>query len=152
MTEEFSKEEFEAALPVHKATNMPLWTYKGVEAGEHSYLIKIDNKTAIEVRSSVRVGGKAAATGKDSIRAWLIELPSGGPLGSKVSTWTTRRPGWQNRIKDVIRTLWSWRKKAGDCSCGQPKKVFKVKKEGSPHIGRVFANCRDCQNSFIWLT
>lgn len=151
MVDIFSKEEFENALPIHCETGKALWEHIGIIQGEHAYRIKIDSGVAIEIRSSVSSSGMSAKSGKDSIRAWLVAA-NGQPLGSKVSKYTTRRKGWEDRLKDVLRTLWGWRRKAGNCPiCDEPKKIFKVRKEG-PNKGRVFCNCDSCSNQFVWLT
>ncbi len=149
-TELFTKEEFETrALPVHKQTQERLWKELGLIQGEYAYSIAIDPHTNIHLRSSIDSSGICATTGENSIRAWLTDS-EGNNLGSKVSKWTTRQPGWDVRTKDVLRTLWGWRKKAGDCPmCGNPKKIFKVKKDG-PNKGRVFAKC-DEHEGFTWL-
>lgn len=148
----FTKEEFEQkALPIHSKTKEKMWEHLGLISGEHAYKIKIDSKSAIEVRSSVGNSGISASTGEDSIRAWIVDS-NNLPMGSKVSKWTTRKTGWEIRTKDVLRTLWTWRKKAGDCpKCGEPNKIFKVKKEGK-NKGRVFCKCDNCPDSFKWLT
>lgn len=152
MIETFTKDQFEKSLPVHKETGVPLWDHLGLIQGEHTYFIKIDNSVGIEIRSSIDKTGISATLGQDSIRAWLVDSGR-NPLGSKVSKYTTRRPGWQERTKEVLRTLWKWRKMAGNCEvCGEPNKIFKVKKEG-PNKNRVFCKCNNCDKSkFIWLS
>lgn len=155
-TETFTKAEFEAkALPFHKKTGNQMWTPLGIKGGEEAYAVIIDDDTRIEVRSSVDSSGVCASTGEDSIRAWLTKT-DGSPLGSKVSKYTTRVKGWEDRTKNVLRTLWSWRTTAGNCpTCDAPKQVFKVKKDGK-NKGRVFANCPNkCGgdfNQFRWIT
>ena len=150
MIDTFTKAEFENALPIHRTTGKKLWVSKGIRNGEEVYTLPIDDKTAIEIRSSVKSDGVCASTGKDSIRMWLTDT-SGAPLGSKVNRYTTRVPGWEGRMTETLRTLYKWRKKAGNCPmCGEPKKVFLVKKEG-PNKGRVFSQCPDHKN-FTWLT
>jgi len=154
----FTKQDFEDALPVNKNTNEPLWVEippTGTEP-EFQYLIMIDDKVGIQVRSSVRVKtGISASKGADSIRAWLVKIVSDGhmfSLGNKATRWTTRLPGWQDRLVDVIRTLWKWRKKAGDClNCDEPKSIFKSKKENE-NKGRFYATCIECKTGFLWIT
>jgi DNA helicase-2/ATP-dependent DNA helicase PcrA len=150
--ETFSKEEFEGALPVHKETNEPLWTALGLKSGEYAYLVPVNGgRVAAEVRSSVKKNGVSAEAGEDSIRCWLVDTQTGKPIGSNVSRWTTRQPGWETRLKDILRTLWQWRMRAGDCpKCDEPKGIWKVKKEGSKK-GRPFAKCRQCDDGFVWL-
>jgi hypothetical protein len=162
MIDTFTRQEFESALPVHKVTGEPLWLHVGIAYGEHQYLIKIDEKVGILVNSSIGPSGVSAASGENSIRAWLVAYTQKlngvvtRPLGSKVNRWTTRLPGWQDRLiyndNSVVRTLWRWRKKAGDCAkCGDPKGVFRTKKPG-PNKGRIFTKCLKCDGTFEWIT
>lgn len=145
----FTQMEFEQALPKHKKTQQPLCTCEGIQSGELQYFMPVDNITGIVIRSSIDFTGRAAAIGEDSIRAWLVD-GNRTPLGSKVSKWTTRQPGWDTRLKDVLRKLWTWRKEAGNCpDCGQPLGIFKVKKAG-PTKGKAFAKCQ-IHNHFKWL-
>lgn len=149
MIDRFTRDEFEKALPIHKTTGQPLWECRGFMDGELVYYMPIDPKAGLIIRSSIDHSGLAADTGEDSIRAWLAQ-PDGTPLGSKVSRWTTRVVGWDERLKAVLRTLWSWRNKAGNCpQCDKPLLVFKVKKAGA-NKGRIFAKC-DQHNGFVWL-
>lgn len=154
MTEIFTKEEFETqGLPVNKKTGELLWEEKGLVAGEYAYTVRTDPQVVVQIRSSVKANGVCANTGKDSIRAWLTDN-NDKPIAGKVSAFTTRRPGWGDRTKDVIRTLWTWRSKAGNCDCcGNPRSIRKVKKEG-PNKGRLFATCNteECGNQFRWVT
>lgn len=146
-TEIFTREEFENALPEG------YWETAGMENGEYCYLIPINEDIKIFIRSSVRFDGLAAETGKDSIRAWLVDS-EGKALGSKVQKWIQRVPGWEIRLLDMLRTLWDWAHKAGYCSnCNVPKKIFKVRKEGE-NKGRVFATCKQCNDKeqWKWLT
>src|SRR5688572_449905 len=104
MIETFTQEEFEAALPRHKVTQKPLWTYEGFNMGEHCYSVFVDDKTKIYVRSSIDATGKSADTGEDSIRTFLVDKNNKG-LGSKISKWTTRKPGWDKRMLENCRYL-----------------------------------------------
>ena len=141
----FSKKEFEAALPAG------FWVYSGFIDGEHTYSIEITADIFITIRSSIGSSGFSAKTGEDSIRAWLVGK-DGKPLGSKVSKWTTRTKGWEERLLRVLRTLWAWAKKAGYCpTCKIPKNVFVVKKAGK-NKGRVFCKCGKCGNGWEWLS
>jgi len=165
MIDQFTREEFENVLPVNKTTGEKMWKPLGIIQGEYSYLMPVDDQVGIMIRSSIGNSGISADSGDDSLRAWLvtykeIDKITGAititkPLGGKVSKWTTRVSGWEERFisgkESIIRTLWWWRKRAGDCPhCGKPKGVFKVKKEG-PNKGRVFSKCRD-HNYFQWIT
>ena len=138
----FSKEEFENALP--SKDGQPLWVCLGVIQKEHCYQIEITPDIFIHIRSSIGINGYSANTGEDSIRAWLVDSNS-KPLGSKVSKWTTRLPGWQDRMLDVLQTLWNWAYQAGYCKeCLIPMSVYKVKKKQSKYYGKVFCKCSRC--------
>jgi len=150
----FTKSEFEDALPTHRETGEPLWVCLGLLQSEYTYRVAgPDRTTSIEVRSSIGPDGMSAPSGKDSLRAWLVDASTGKPLGSKVTRWTTRLPGWQERLRETLRTLWLWRLRAGDCpKCDKPKGIWKVKKEGA-NKGRPFAKCSHCglESQFVWL-
>jgi len=146
----FTREQFEAALPVHKKTGEKLWEHGGGFKGEFQYFVPVAPGIKITIRSSVDRSDRARSTGQDSIRAWLVR-DNGQPLGSKVSKYITRVPGWDKRLTETLRILWAWARKAGYCpDCKQPKLVFKVKKKG-PNTGRIFAKCQE-HGHFTWLT
>lgn len=139
----FSRQQFEDALPEGH------WSYSGLVNNEHTYLIRITDDIFITIRSSVDGSGWSADTGEDSIRAWLVDK-NGSPLGSKISKYTTRLPGWDKRLLEVLRGLWHMAELSGYCSkCCQPRGVFKVKKAG-PNKNRLFAKCTQC-DTFEWL-
>ena len=110
MIETFTRKQFEQALPTHKETSEPLWEYAGLLKGEHVYRIPIpDTNKRIMIRSSVRRNGISADTGDDSIRLWVQyhyrKIDKWIPLG-KLDAWTTRKPGWQDRMTNKLRRLW----------------------------------------------
>lgn len=153
----FTKQQFEDALPRRKGTTQPMCRCAGLLDGEYTYIMPVcgeESKVAIEIRSSIGTGGVSADTGENSIRAWLVwfdsDAKSWKPLGSKTQKYVTRLPGWQDRLASMLRTLYGWRLKAGNCpTCGKPKGIFKVTKAGANH-GRVFAKCQE-HNGFSWL-
>jgi hypothetical protein len=150
--EQFSKDEFESALPVDKKDGSSLWREAGVESGEYTYKLPVREGVVIIIRSSVRSNGYAADCGKDSIRCWLAR-EDGSPMGNKVQSYVTRVRGWQDRMTVVLRELWTRALTAGDCpNCGKPLSIFKVKKEGK-NKGRLFVKCWDCRDhdTFRWL-
>lgn len=162
----FTKEQFEEALPVDKKTGKKLWECAGCVDGEFTYTMgvtgkNLDPNVRIEIRSSVGCSGESAGTGQDSIRAWLIWYDTDAhewrPLGSKTQRWVTRIPGWDERLKNVLRTLYGWRLTAGDCPiCHKPRGIFKVHDPASKNVGRVFARCivnqGNCAKvSWVWL-
>ena len=110
MIDTFTREQFEQALPTHRKTGEPLWKYTGLIQNEHAYCIMIpDTNKRIMVRSSVKGNGVSASTGKDSIRLWVEyhyrKIDKWLSLG-KLDAWTTRVPGWQDRMTDKLRKLW----------------------------------------------
>lgn len=138
----FTKKQFEDALPKHKTSGQALWTEKGLDKGEYTYGMKIKDGVHISIRSSVKVHGTSAETGKDSIRAHLCDV-EGKPLGSKVNAYTTRVKGWEERLTGILRELWGrgMNDKLKPCpSCGKMKGVFQVKKDGK-NKGRLFVAC-----------
>jgi len=150
----FTKDQFEAALPSDKATGKRLWEYVGLIQGEHTYRVKpFALPYAIEVRSSVKGNGTSAGTGEDSIRCW-ITTDTGAPFGGKIGRWTTRLPGWQERLTVALRTLAGMIKSIKACpSCGSPCPVWKAGNKAKPeNKGRLFRNCPNkCNGAFQWL-
>lgn len=148
--ERFSKSEFEAALPRHKETGDALWIATGLKDKEETYLMNVKPGVSISIRSSVQSNGIAAETGSDSIRAWLVN-EQGGPLGSKVISYTTRQPGWADRMTNVLRKLYTTGQKIQQCPyCGKLMGIYKVKKAGK-NQGRQFSKCWEHGNTFYWL-
>ena len=56
-TEIFSKAQFEEALPKHRVTKEPLWTYRGFIKGEHTYWLPVKDGVEIIIRSSIDGSG-----------------------------------------------------------------------------------------------
>src|SRR6185437_1201047 len=102
----FDKATFETALPKLKGTDKPAWECVGLVGGEYTYLVTLgDTRPArILVRSSVDSTGWSRATGEDSIRVYVVDKDL-KPLSGKANRWTTRLPGWQDRIRDVGSSL-----------------------------------------------
>jgi hypothetical protein len=146
----FSKTEFEAALPKNKRTNEVLWSGQGMVHGEYAYALPVKEGVEINIRSSVHLDGRAADTGKDSIRAWIADT-NGQPLGSKVISHTTRVAGWETRMTKVLRELWTRAASLNRCpTCSKYMGIYKVKKDGA-NKGRLFAKCWD-HNHFQWIS
>jgi len=145
----FTKQRFEAALPVHNVTGAVLWKHLGMIQGEHCYSIEVLPGVLIHIRSSMGANGRARNSGEDSIRCWLAADETGTPLGSKMSRWVTRVPGWEERLTAQLRTFWTIGRKLKPCPvCGKTPRALLVKKEG-PNKGRWFT---DCCSRFQWLT
>lgn len=151
----FDKKTFEDALPKLKNTDTPAWTCVGLDKGEYVYLVTLgDTKPAkILVRSSVDSTGWSRATGEDSIRVYVSDA-NRNPLSGKASRWTTRLPGWQERMNAMIRFMAEMAVKIGPCP-RHPQhgltRLNKVKKDG-PNKGRWFLACKEMNCYFEWMT
>lgn len=164
---QFTKEEFEAALPRHYKTNEPLWIYGGYDHGELVYFIPVNRKEQglvnIIIRSSIHEDGIAAKTGEDSIRIWLevMEQEYGSlvrkSLGKGTGSYITRVKGWEERLIAKLREVYGMALKVNRCPvCNKWKKVRIVKRKNK-NYGRIFEICDDCKNEgkkdqFEWLT
>lgn len=167
----FTKAQFEKALPRHKDTDAQLWEFDGLQQGEYTYTIPVVRKdqqdVRIVIRSSIDASGLAAETGADSIRMWLeagdcktvnsltgsVDVMSWKAVGKAAGRWTTRVPGWDERMMVKIKELYSAGRKLQRCeSCGGWKNVYVVKSKESENKGRFFQKCRKCNDGFEWLT
>jgi hypothetical protein len=151
-TGRFSKEQFEAALPVDKESGKALWQYVGFEKGEHVYKMPIKNgnlkRVAILIRSSVKKDGYAAGTGNDSIRLWLVNSETGKPLGKKVDAYTQRTAGWERRMNDKLCQLHERGLHMHDCpKCSSGVMVERHGKHGKFYGCSNFPRCRNTMNS-----
>ena len=147
----FDIKTFEAALPTHKDTGESLWKYVGMVQRERTYRVSINPDISIIIRSSIDGSGLSAETGKDSIRAWLVNA-NDHPLGSKVSKYTTRVKGWEDRLTKVLRTLWEMAQAAGYCEqCNVPNGIFIVKNGKPKNRGRMFRKCPNCGGNWSWV-
>lgn len=151
MTERFTKQQFEDTLPKSKKDGSQLWEHSGFVDGEFCYRIPVSDHVFITIRSSVKIDGYAAETGGDSIRCWLTD-EVGLPLGNKIQKYVTRVPGWQERLTNMLRALYSLGRAASKpCpKCGCRVKVFKVTNDG-PNHGRMFLKCSVACGYFEWL-
>lgn len=119
----FTKLRFENALPKHKLTGVPLWHDVAFENGEFVYGMYVNDVT-IYIRSSIGMDGLAKETGKDSIR--MYTMYNGKPHGSKISCYTTRVKGWEERMTKQLRILYKRCMSLAKCKvCGGMKAIFK---------------------------
>jgi hypothetical protein len=116
--ETFTVAEFESAL----RENFPAARHLGMRQGEYVWAIPVvlDETIGVIVRSSIRADGTSAPAGADSIRAWIGSIPDGKPWAPRADTrWTTRRPGWQRRLRKVIEELLALVRHIRQCpTCG----------------------------------
>lgn len=124
----FTREQFEAALPVNKVTGVPLWESVGLVQSEYEYSVPVymvgDLPTqrprfSIIIRSSVGSSGEADSTGKDSIRLWIQDHAEN--RGSKRKGYITRTRGWDRRLRDELRILYWIAKIAASRKCPNPR-------------------------------
>lgn len=151
MIDSFTKQDFETAL-----TNSSVpFKYAGMDLGEHTYLVPVDETIALMIRSSIRSDNQSADTGTDSIRVWLFNRRTDFPIGKSATWFITRRPGWIERLVEQLKLLTYWRRTAGDCKiCGKPKSIFVAGENARPeNRGKPFANCmeRTHKNQFTVL-
>ena len=153
MIENFTREQFEAALPVNKDTGAPLWEYAGERMGQLTYAVTpfAALPYAVLVYSSITSGGASSKeAGRDSIRAIIIDRQSNKPHGGKPVRWIDRRPGWQERLTGYLRSLAnqiSWLRLTCP-ACGGQLKPFTTKQ--GDNKGRPFVCCKadGCKSPF----
>lgn len=154
--ERYSKAQFEAALPIHKVTRQPLWAGRGLVDGEQVYDVTVSRFARIVVRSSIDGSGFAADTGEDSIRLW-VEVQredSSWQALKKLDAYTTRVPGWAERMTEKMRALWAVaakiRQPVPTCvRCGGRHTAW-ITKDGV-NAGRPASKCFTCSSGFRWL-
>lgn len=145
MIEHFTKEQFEAALP--KSAKFSVESV-GINSNEYCYLLIINEKARVFIRSSVGPKGVSAEVGEDSIRTFLVDN-NGRPFAPKVTKFTTRVKGWEERMRENMRFLIRLHQQAG-FDGDKPREIRKVSKEG-PNKGRFF--CPETPTKpFTWLT
>lgn len=154
----FTKQEFEQAL-AHIHTG---YEALGLSQGEQTYALPVTESARILVRSSIGQSGVAADTGDDSIRLFIeilqpvngSQVKSWKAAGRKVDAYTTRVPGWPERMAGKITQLFERAKLVRQpvelCpECSKPMWTSFTSKAGK-NFGRPFSSCRDCDH-FEWL-
>lgn len=117
-----------------------------LEMGEYCFDIPYKNIN-IHVRSSIGENGKSDGVGENSIRVYMR---TGTDYLGKIDAYTTRVPGWADRLAEKIDELKRYRDLSGDCpTCKKPMGVYKVKKQNQ-NFGRLFARCEK-DDVFFWL-
>ncbi len=146
--ERFTREEFEGVLDdIFKRHNWWLMEGWGRELG---YIGSIGNGKQIRIMSSIKSDRNVAdVIGKNSIRVWLTDEHN-KLLMPKINHWTTRLPGWQERLKSQVQLLTNMAEKLLWCkACHAFETVWKVKKNNR-NKGKLFARCQ-CEDSFRWF-
>lgn len=142
---EISRKEFEAALPKMK-NGTPIWKFSGIHCGELLYSIQVPNlskrKVEIVIRSSIdSATGVTRAVAKDSIKLFL-KGDTGHYLSNKNRSYVQRTNGWERRIMNEIRGLYTRGSRVVICpQCGEQTAVFKAVTEANK--GRAFRKCRN---------
>lgn len=159
MIDRFTKQQFEDALPQSKSGES-LWRPCGLINGEYCYYIPVmpsrmipntNTPIMLYIRSSVASDGLAAMTGEDSIRCWIASDIKGTPLGSKLTRWIARTPGWRDRLTETLRILWRMASTAKACpKCKFVMHFCRVKKNNK-NKGRFFYNCHECGHFGGWF-
>jgi len=148
MIDQFTIDKFREVLPgrvIFQGAFESGEFFETVEDNEYTYLLKITDDIFIKIRSSVSSLGIANETGEDSIRHWLVDKEQ-KPLGNKINgRWTTRVPGWEERLISNLRRLWKLVQKAGYCTkCGNPHSLYKIK--NGTNKGKIMSRCNHCDS------
>lgn len=103
--EQFTTVEFEKALV--GILDGTAFSALGILDGEYTYAVSVENTNKrLLIRSSIDVTGRSAASGEDSIRIWVEywhkKAMKWRSLGKDSKAWTTRLPGWEERLKDRL--------------------------------------------------
>jgi len=104
----------------------------------------------IAIYSSIDpVSGYSRGTGKDSIRVVLMRH-DGEPLG-KSGKYVTRVAGWEKRLKNTIRSLWSLALRLPRCrECGKIAGTYTCRRGNN--AGKKFYKCWDHSDRWIgWV-
>jgi hypothetical protein len=145
MIDNFTKAEFEAALPPG------LWTCLGWDAQSKQilYLVKPYPMLPYDILifSSMTETGSMAGAGGDSIRCCILKDRQ--VIGGKPVRWIDRRPGWDKRLLNYLRALTnqiSWLK--SPCpGCGGL--LVPLTSHTAKNPGRPFVKCETgCKQPF----
>jgi hypothetical protein len=147
--ERFSKSQFEAALPEGR------WEGRGVIGSEYVYAVPVEGnrikfeELEIRVHSSVNARtGYADGTGENSIRVYLFSPKHGKPI-FKRGRWTTRQPGWDKRLYELLRAMYGMGLKSARCKCGELQATYVARTE--KNAGRKFRKCLGCGQWGGWV-
>ena len=145
--ERFTRFEFERVLD--KIFGRDSWE-TAATYGEIKYAGWIGGGKKVQVMSSINpITEIADDTGENSIRVWVTDNKK-QPLMPKINHWTTRLPGWQERLESQVQLLKNTAEKLEWCKvCNDFEHLWKVKKHNE-NRGKLFARCQ-CENSFRWF-
>ncbi len=156
--EQFTKTQFEAALPCHRHSGNVLFDQHALEAGQWVYRLPVTAHVALRLYSGIGANGLSAACGKDSIRVVVVRLEDGKVYGSKLQRWVTRQTGWEGRLTGLLREMWKMALRCGPCTkffeftqCNGFWGVYRCRKPGA-NKGRLFRKCDGACGGFEWLS
>jgi hypothetical protein len=159
MIHQFTREEFEAALPISKK-GVKLWEFAGNDS-ELLYKVYMNDPDDcyIFIRSSMNPLLEIANdAGTDSIRLFLHDADGTSLIAKSARTknYVTRVKGWEDRLWSQFSSVRKIRQAAGNCPvCDKPNKIYRVKYRMSMNWDELFAKCRNeehYRNSFKILT
>jgi len=146
MIDQFTTKEFEKALS--GVLNGTPFKSLGLTDGELAYTVPVtDTNKRIVVRSSIDHTGVAASTGQDSIRAWVEYWykDTWMALGKDSKAWTTRLPGWPERLQDRLRKCWKIAK-----ADSQKQEPARVESNGESRFS--VPSCPECEAGMVLRT
>lgn len=156
MIDTFNIAEFESSLPLNKHTGEPLWHHYHKHTnrtGECTYLIDvIPQYASICIQSSIKLNvGISASTGKDSIRAYVIDPTTGKPLLGKLQKHICRTINWRVNLTNILRQLYRESLQLGQCpNClSSATGIFTSHKPTS--AGRKFKKCIGTCGFLYWM-
>jgi len=152
MTERFTKQQFEDALPRDKENGTPWWSEIASSYPEYTYIVPVSDEVEIMILSSIRLGELyCGGTGENSIRVWLVDAIERKPLGVKLQRWIARTAKWRENLLALLRELYKIGTLLGTCPVCKvnQRRLLKTKKAG-PNQDRLFISC-ECRRYFKWL-
>lgn len=107
----------------------------------------VPGEVFIMIYSSVDpLTGASRDTGEDSIRFVLVD--GKGKYLAKLGYYTTRLPGWEERMKNKCRELWSLALSLPRCSKGHKASLCRCR--SGENKGRLFTSCWKCKQWLGW--
>ncbi len=139
--EQFTREEFEAALPNGK------WSAIGINQGEYCYEIPVSHReygllTSLLIRSSVHADGVAADVGQDSIRIMIVDGVDRKVIASKSVSHVKRTKNWRTTMMTHLREAYKLALHIRPCPrCKHIMGLYRVKSKDSRAYGLHFLKC-----------
>lgn len=148
MIDLFNSTTFEAVL--NRIGNITF--QKTILGKEFVYILSVADYEYVNiyVASSINaVTDESYDVGENSIRCYIMSPDTKTPFGSKLSSYTTRVSGWENRMTKIIKDYIDLIQKTYKCeACKDYTKIFKSKTAANKN--RMFLKC-NCGKQFIWV-